>query len=207
MSFLDRWELTENGDEAMHLWCVWEQDMFVGSVAVLSVACRDHPKQWQTFGWAPCTWVEQQLDDGGKRGALGEREPRQSRPVPEKGERGGEGCWKGREQLHWCPSECSSPKLLCISSYGFIRNLVAISKAFLFSYNWIWYKFLLTMSVWEKGCFWGPNIHRIISGLSVVFFSFAQLVSFFQFSFLWQETQQAQNQLYRNQGQMGGCYN
>lgn len=72
----DRWEQTKNGDEAVYSLCVWEREMFVGSVAVLSVACRVRPKTWQTFGWTPCTWVEQQLDDGGekrRRGALEDR--------------------------------------------------------------------------------------------------------------------------------------
>lgn len=105
-----------------------------------------------TTGW----WRE-------KRSAGRERESQGRAGQFRKKGRGG-WCWKGREQLHWCPSECRSPTLLCISSYGFTRNLVANSKAFLFSYNWIWYKFLLTVNqvCGEKGCFWGSNIQSLV---------------------------------------------
>lgn len=50
-----------------YLLCVWEQEISVGSRAVPCAACRAHPNPRQAFGCGLCTWVKQQLDDGGKR--------------------------------------------------------------------------------------------------------------------------------------------
>lgn len=93
--------------ERFRICCVWEQELSVGSGAVSCAAHRDYPNPRQAFGCAPCTWVEQQLDDGGKSQTI---EPIQCRPVPEQ-ERG----WKDRKQLPGrLFSECNvPPSLLC----------------------------------------------------------------------------------------------
>lgn len=82
--------------ERFCIWCVWEQEISVGSGSVPSAACRDHPNPRQAF-WQRALHVSGATAGwwrGDEEGRVRRSSQLQHRPVPEQ-ERG----WKDRKQL------------------------------------------------------------------------------------------------------------